>query len=347
MDVVGVDVGFGFTKATDGKEFILFKSVLGEATDIQFSLPIVKNESGPCMHVEMDGRAYFVGDFAEQHSDAREFTLDQEKLLTEFSKVLTMTAISNLSDSYANVNVVTGLPVGFYREYNQRLMKMLKGIHEIIFYNGDGPGESRRVNINNLKILPQPLGSFLNLLMSDSGKFTNRELAKQKIGIIDIGFRTTDCCIFQGMEYIQRGSSTSDTGISESFSAIAKKLREESNVDIELYRLYKAIETGLIKIRGKEYNISKLRDKVFEHSASIIANDVRRLWANDWDIDLIIISGGGAMELAKYLRPLIDGNVMPLESNVDARLNNVQGYLKYARYLWGDVEPPAAESEKK
>ena len=38
-------------------------------------------------------------------------------------------------------------------------MKMLKGIHEIIFYNGDGPGESRRVNINNLKILPQPLGT--------------------------------------------------------------------------------------------------------------------------------------------------------------------------------------------
>ncbi len=347
MDVVGVDIGFGFTKATDGKESILFKSVLGEATDIQFRLPVVKSEAGPCMHVEIDGRAYFVGDFAEQHSDTREFTLDQEKLLTEFSKVLTMTAISNLSDSYANVNVVTGLPVGFYREYNQRLMKMLKGIHEIVFYNGDGPGESRRVNINNLKILPQPLGSFLNLLMSDSGKFTNRELAKQKIGIIDIGFRTTDCCIFQGMEYIQRGSSTSDTGISESFSAIAKKLREESNVDIELYRLYKAIETGLIKIRGKEYNISKLRDKVFEHSASIIANDVRRLWANDWDIDLIIISGGGAMELAKYLRPLIDGNVMPLETNVDARLNNVQGYLKYARYLWGDVEPPAAESEKK
>ena len=346
MDFVGVDIGFGFTKATDGKEFVLFKSVLGEATDIRFRLPIVKSEAGPCMHVEMDGRAYFVGDFAEQHSDTREFTLDQERLLTEFSKVLTMTAISNLSDSYANVNVVTGLPVGFYKEYNQRLMKMLKGIHEITFHNGDGTSESKRVNINNLKILPQPLGSFLNLLMNEYGKFTNRELAKQKIGIIDIGFRTTDCCIFQGLEFVQRGSSTSDTGISESFSVIAKKLREESNVDIELYRLYKAIETGLIKIRGKEYNIAKLRDKVFEHSASIIANDIARLWADDWDIDLIIISGGGAMELTKYLQPLIAGNVMPVETNIDARLNNVQGYLKYARYLWGNVESPA-ESEKK
>ncbi len=347
MDVVGVDIGFGFTKVTNGRDSILFKSVLGEAIDNRFRMPIAKSETGPCMHVEMDGRAYFVGDFAEQHSDTREFTLDQERLLDEFTKVLTMTAISNLFESYANINVVTGLPVGFYREYNQRMMKMLKGIHEITFHNADGTTENRRVNINNLKILPQPLGTFLNLLMNEYGKFTNRDLAKQKIGIIDIGFRTTDCCIFQGMEYVQRGSSTSDTGISESFSTIAKKLREESNVDIELYRLFKAVETGLIKIRGKEYNISKLRDKVFEHSASIIANDVARLWADDWDIDHIIISGGGAMELAKYLQPLIAGNVMPLENSVDARFNNVQGYLKYARYLWGDVEPPAAEPEKK
>ncbi len=346
MDVVGVDIGFGFTKATNGRESVLFKSVLGEATDIRFRLPIIKTEAGPCMHVEMDGRAYFVGDFAEQHSDTREFTLDQERLLTEFSKVLTMTAIGNLFDSYANVNVITGLPVGFYKDYNQRLMKMLKGIHEITFHNGDGTSESKRVNINNLKILPQPLGSILNLLMNEYGKFTNRELAKQKIGIIDIGFRTTDCCIFQGLQYIQRGSSTSDTGISESFSLIAKKLREESNVDIELYRLYKAIETGLIKIRGKEYSIAKLRDKVFEHSASIIATDIARLWADDWDIDLVVISGGGAMELAKYLQPLISGNVMPVETSIDARLNNVQGYLKYARYLWGNVESPAEPEGK-
>ena len=346
MDVAGVDIGFGFTKATDGREFVLFKSILGEAADIQFRLPIVKSEAGPCMHVEMDGQAYFVGDFAEQHSDTREFTLDQERLLTEFSKVLTMTAMGNLFDSHALVNIVTGLPVSFYNEYNQRLAKMLKGLHEIIFLNHDGTSETKRININNLRIIPQPLGSILNLLMNEYGKITNRDLGRQKIGVIDIGFRTTDFCIFQGLQYVQRGSSTSDTGIAESFGVITKKLREESNVNIELYRLYKAIETGFIKIRGKEYNISKLRDKVFEHSASIIATDISRLWADDWDIDLIIISGGGAMELAKFLQPLISGNVMPVETKIDARLNNVQGYLKYARYLWGDLETPVESEEK-
>ncbi|MBW2590373.1 MAG: hypothetical protein JRD71_06595, partial [Deltaproteobacteria bacterium] len=38
----------------------------------------------------------------------------------------------------------------------------------------------------------------------------------------------------------------------------------------------------------------------------------------------------------------ISGNVIPIDTNVDARLNNVQGYLKYGRYIWGESfkEPP-------
>jgi len=341
MEVAGIDIGFGFTKATDGKEFALFKSILGEVTDIQFSLPIVKSEAGPCLHVSLDGRTYFVGDFAEQHSSTRQFTLDQEKLLSDFCKVLALTAMGYLFSADTPVNIITGLPVGYYREYHQRFAKMLKGYHEISFQKNDGTSETIRLNINNLRIIPQPLGSIFNLLMDENGKITNRELAKQKIGVIDIGFRTTDFCIFHGLQYVERGSSTTDTGISKSFGVIAKKLREESNVNIELYRLYNAIETGFIKIRGKEFNISKIRDAVFAHAASIIASDLDRLWADDWDIDVIIISGGGAMELAKFLKPLIAGNILPVETNIDARLNNVQGYCKYARYLWGAIDPPA------
>ncbi len=42
------------------------------------------------------------------------------------------------------------------------------------------------------------------------------------------------------------------------------------------------------------------------------------------------------MELAKYLQPRISGQVIPFEGTADARLNNVQGYYKYGRYIWGE-----------
>ena len=59
------------------------------------------------------------------------------------------------------------------------------------------------------------------------------------------------------------------------------------------------------------------------------------MWENDWDIDSIILSGGGSVELSEYLSPNIDGNVVSIGKNIDARFNNVQGYCKFGRYKWG------------
>jgi plasmid segregation protein ParM len=193
-------------------------------------------------------------------------------------------------------------------------------------------------------MLPQPLGSILNLLMDDHGKVTNAELARQKIGVVDIGFRTTDFTIMDRLRYIDRGSRTMDTGISKAFSIIANKLREKCGVNVPLFRLYKAAESGNIKMKGHGLNFTKIRDQVYAQLASNIANDIDRLWADDWDIDTIVLTGGGSMELGRYLQPLIVGNVRPVVNNTDARLNNVQGYLKYGKYIWGET-PSAPQTE--
>ncbi len=344
MKINGIDIGFGFTKATNGKEFIIFKSIMGEAIDIHFLMDIGKNDMAKSLHVTLDGQGYFVGDFAEQQANVRQFTLDQEKFISDFVKVFALTALGHLSHEYVPINVVSGLPVGFYKEYHQRLTKTLAGSHEVTFLMANGSSEVRRFNIGKIRIIPQPLGSLLNLIMNDRGMIVKGDLAKQKVGLVDIGFRTTDFCIFDHLRYVERGSSTTDTGISKCFSIISKKLREECGVNVELYRMYKAFETGDIKIRGKEFNISKLRDRVFANAARTIASDMDRLWADDWDMDAIVITGGGAMELTKYLHPLITGKFIPIEHNIDLRFNNVKGYLKYGRFLWGSSEPNTGNS---
>ncbi len=346
MEVLGIDVGFGFTKATNGKDFIIFKSLFGEATDIQFRLNIGNVSFTDNLHVTIDNQAYFIGDFAEQQSSVRQFTVYQERLLTEFAKILALTAAGSINEKYVPINVVSGLPIGYLKQYHQQFSKILTGHHEVIYHQADGSKILRKIHINKVRMMPQPLGSIFNLLMDDNGKIVNKELAKQKVGVVDIGFRTTDFSIFDRLRYIERGSTTTDTGISKSFGVISKKLREESGVSIEVFRLYKAVGAGVIKIRGKEYNFAKLRDQVFSNSAGIIANDIERLWAEDWDIDTIVLTGGGSMELARYLKPLITGNVIPLDNKIDARLNNVQGYFKYGKYEWEKHSSEASPVEK-
>ncbi len=342
METFGIDVGFGFTKATDGKEFVIFKSLLGEATDIQFQMNMGQRPFVDNLHVTIDGQSYFVGDFADQQSNVRQFTLEQEKLVSEFVKILALTALGNLTDKYVPINIVSGLPVSYFKDYHKRFIKTIKGHHDIVFHGPDGNTTTRRLNVNKVRMMPQPLGSVFNMLLDENGVIVNKELAKQKIGVVDIGFQTTDFSVFDRLKYVERGSSTTDTGISKMFGVIAKKLRADCGVNVELYRMYKAVETGFIKIRGKEYNIVGLRDRVFAHSAGIISNEINRLWADDWDMDAVILTGGGSVELARFLQPLIDGNVLPVPSNIDARLNNVQGYLKYGKFEFG--QPQAAAS---
>lgn len=335
MEIVGIDVGFGFTKAYNGKNSVIFKSLIGDATDIQFKSFLGDESSTSNLHITLEDKSYFLGDFAEMQSNIREYTLDQDKFVKEFVKILAITAAAMCCETSGPVKVVSGLPVGYLKRDSKKFKDVIRGVHEITFHHPNGEKTQKRINIDQILVIPQPVGSIFNLIFDDNGKIHNKALASQKLGIVDIGFKTTDFSIFDHLQYIERGSSTMDTGISKCFSVIANKLRQESNINIELYRMFKFTETGMIKIRGKEFNISNLTKRVYNHAASAIASDLNRLWENDWDIDSIILSGGGSVELYKYLAPNIDGNVLPISKDRDPRFNNVYGYCKFGRYKWG------------
>jgi plasmid segregation protein ParM len=245
------------------------------------------------------------------------------------------------------INLVSGLPIGFFKQNHERFHELLTGHHRVTYHSQDGRDTTKELYINKVRMLPQPLGSVLNLLMDTKGRITNKTLANQKVGVVDIGFRTTDITILDHLRYIDRGSRTMETGIAKGFSVIANKLREKCGVNVELYRLYNAAETGSIKMRGHGFNFANIRDQVYSQLAASIANDLDRLWADDWDIDAIILTGGGCRDLAQYLQPKITGNIIPVDFDVDPRLNNVLGYLKYGQYVWGEAgdESAFAESE--
>ena len=335
MEIVGIDVGFGFTKACNGKNSVIFKSIIGDATDIQFRSVLGDEPKLSNIHITFEDKSYFIGQYAELQSNIREFTLEQDKLLDQFFRILAVTAAGLCTDAAVPLNVVTGLPVGFLRRDSRKLKELITGVHHITFHHPDGQNVTRKIQIEQVHVIPQPIGSIFNLIFDDQGRLIDKGLAAQKLGVVDIGFKTTDFSIFDRLQYVERGSTTMDTGISKCFSVIAAKLRQESNINIELFRLFKFIESEIIKIRGREYNISNLKKRVYAHAAGAIAADLNRLWENDWDMDSIILSGGGSVELAEYLAPGIEGHVIPIPRNLDARFNNVQGYCKFGRYKWG------------
>ncbi len=344
MGVLGLDIGFGFTKVANNNKHLMFKSLIGNAEEIQFKSNFVLTSATENIHVTIDGNDYFIGEYAEKQSAVRHYTLEQDKLTTNFLKVLSLTAIGLLNDKYIPLKVVSGLPVLYFRDYSEQYRKILVGHHEITFHQPDGKDILRRLNISEIRMVPQPYGSLMNILLNDRGKITNRDLAGQKVGVVDIGFNTTDYILIDKLHYISRGSKTINLGISDCFRQIADKIRQKSGLSIELYRLYNPLNNGTIKLKGQSYNLDKIKEQVFKETAEVIANEVNQAWADDWDMDTIVLTGGGSKELAKYLKPLLNGNIILSEPGQDTRANNVQGFMKYARHLWDIAEVEAQQT---
>jgi plasmid segregation protein ParM len=336
MQVIGIDIGFGFTKATDGKRYRVFKSIYGEAVEFQYQEALLgDNEGVEHLQLDVDGSAYFIGELAERQSSSRQFTLEQNQFVASASKVLALAAMSCfLQERQQGVHLVVGLPIGHYRQYKSELAGLLRATHDIVVTNAMGERKEVRIAVTDVRVIPQPIGSVMDRLLDNNGRAADRRFAMEKIGVIDVGFRTTDYTISDKTRYSERGSMTTQNGIAKAFGTIAAKLKENCGINVELYRLFEAVETGSIKIRGKGYDLKKITQHAFQQLAQNIAADANRIWADDWDIDSIMITGGGGAVLAAHLQPLLEGVIIPMEQDLDYRLHNVRGYYKFGNHTW-------------
>lgn len=348
-NIIGIDIGFGFTKATDGRDFLVFKSIYGEAVDFQFHENLLgTSRNDEHLQIELDGASYFVGELSERQSTSRSFTLDQSQFVSASSKILALATLSHfVSDDSQPVKLVVGLPIGHYRQFKAELATMLKGTHAFISVDAEGNKRSMNINVADVRVLPQPLGTVMDRLLSSLGAPTNQRFATDKIGVIDVGFRTTDYTISDKGRYSERGSLTTKNGISVAFSKVANKLKETCGIDIEIYRLFTAVDQGSIKVRGKAYDLKKISEASLKQLASVIAIDANQVWSDDWDIDAIMITGGGGAVLAPYIQAQLQGITIPIKQDLDYRLHNVRGYYKFGLYTWAKPEkasPSAADS---
>lgn len=335
MKVLGADIGFGYTKVTDGRQFQVFKSVVGEAAEPQFAETLLPSAAMHPRHIEYGDQGYFVGELAETQSRGRGFTLDQTQFLAQYAKTLALAGLAPFAEHGEPVRLVTGLPISFFRRHKDALTTLLQNRHNVTVVHANGERVEKTLLIERVRVIPQPFGSMFNLMLNDFGKPSSQRFLNEKIGIIDVGFRTADYTISDKTKFSERGSQSTDSGIAAAYTAIANLLQEKSGVNIELYRLYEAINRGSIKIKGKRYDLNGVVEQAHNQLATRIATEVNRLWADDWDLDAIVITGGGGSALAPYLQPMLEGDVLPLPADQDARLNNVVGYGKYGQHLWG------------
>jgi plasmid segregation protein ParM len=326
--LLGLDIGFGFTKCVDGTRHVILPSCVSLDTD--------KAETGDKGHygVALEGGDFLVGAPRGGPSLFENFAHRPERLFEMHGKCLALAAVANFAEEEYPLQIVVGLPISHVSQWDARLKDWLIGSHKIGVYQPDGQCSLKNIHIRKVHIVANPLGTFTGLILNHKGSIRPSTYQDKKIALVDVGFRTTDVMVMTATRVSNRGSITIDLGIANGFETIAQRLYRETHHQPDLDRLYSAIRLGFIRIENQEYNLKRLREKTFRTLSAALADRINYRLKDDWDVDNVLLTGGGASDLAEDLAPLIAGEVVMIEHDQDIRLNNVQGHLRLARHMW-------------
>lgn len=324
MKIVGIDIGYGFLKVTDDKESFAIPSVIGNAVDLTFDMGYSARDLSN-LRVKVDGEEYFVGELAIEQSEHPYRSLSTDRATNIVTKVMFLTSLAILSEHPVESFVVTtGLPVKDYTMYKQVYMDTFTGTHEILLH-----GEKKIIHIEKLIVVPQPYGTFCDGLFDEEGE-VDEDFAENHVGIIDIGYGTSDFIQVKSYRYLERYSSTSANGISSVYRDISNYLSTHHGIHKEDFELEDIIRTGRLKIRGGAIDISEPLRDAKRSLAKKVANEIKSLWSNLPEVSLIIVTGGGGALLYEELAELLGDDIVLAENS---QLANVRGYRNWGAYL--------------
>lgn len=331
----GVDIGYGFLKCRSADRRFVLPSVIGTAQALAYRSEL-SGYTAPedNLVVETDDGSYFVGSMAVRQSEVAVRSLAEDRPGDPAARILFRTALALMADAGTSTfNVVTGLPPTYFRAYQDPLREMILGEHHVVLRGGEHPVD-RMFRIEGVRVIPQPFGTLFDLLLDEGGNPQNIDLSDARLGICDVGFRTVDCVVADRLDYIDRQSFSTMTGMSAAYALIAQRLQSEFGVTKSNYELDGVVRSGRLRVGGQVQDIGEIRDDAFAAIARKIITEIRSCWPVR-DLDVIYISGGGSGALARYFQEAFDTAMMA----TDPQEANVRGYWKLANKLYGGAEP--------
>jgi len=333
--IVGIDIGYGYTKAVCQERQAIFPSVVGKAEQIRYEndLELAPGCAREKTYVT-DGGDRFVGELALLQSRVQWTLLDRSRVEDPSARLLFLVALSEVTAvdrCTQSFRVVTGLPVKWYAD-RQKLVTQWVGRHVLRQLNGRQV--VHRLSVDEVLVVPQPFGSLFDTLLGEQGQIVEQELARGRIGVIDIGTYTTDYVLVDGLRYVERGSSTISTAMARAFQLIGRSLLDTYSLDMRMHEVDRAVRRGRVSVFGEEREIGWLVQPVLDAVAEEILAEAGTLWGEGRDLDAILVTGGGATLLGgRVRRRYAHARVLD-----DPSLANVRGFYKYGCRKWRGVE---------
>jgi hypothetical protein len=309
--VIAIDVGYGQLKARAGDRELCIPSYVARDVRAAAGLGRLKGEVDVAVTDEA-GRWWMVGGQAVDQALMPLSSSVADRADDPVFGLLLRAALAFLVEGEADVNLVIGLPPEQQQTgARDDLAARLTRVHDIECRINDREWRSR-VNVKRVRIPPQAMGTFYDLLLDGAGdvrpEVIDTALYHGDKLIVDIGGGTTDLLGVSGLKALAPVTRTYRQGMQWVYGELRRLWRQ-----MPLARVERAVLAGEL---DPAEQVGQL--------AAMIVSEIRNLLdVTGFRPDVVIITGGPA----QLLRPHI--HVGRAEVILGSDRSNVRGYLKW------------------
>jgi len=239
---------------------------------------------------------------------------------------LFLSAISELTTAtQVDLRIVTGLPVSFYTDKDGVRDKLL-GEHRV-----QREGRSAQVlKVTDCRVIPQPFGSLLSLALDNQGRIVDNGLATGVVGVIDVGGKTTNLLSVNRLSEISRETSSVSVGAWSVARAVRAYIANHCP-DLELWghQILDAIKNMQVGYFGEPIDLREVIDSALAPLAEQVIAEATQLWNGAAGLDVILVSGGGAL----LLGPTIKSHFRHARIVSEPIFANAFGFWRFAQRL--------------
>lgn len=189
----------------------------------------------------------------------------------------------------------------------EQLKQNILGIDEINFLI---PKFRKDIKIDKVKVFPEGFCAFIGVVFENRRKIREgfMNVLNSSTLVIDIGAGTTDFCIIKDAKLVDGSRHSEEIGGNQVFQKINTELRRKFGKNFPEDSLRDSAVTGTIKVGARELDISKeigvARKDIATRLSSTIRNYIESSDFSIYDIENILICGGGAAPCGKDMKPL-------------------------------------------
>lgn len=244
--------------------------------------------------------------------------------------ILVATALAGMAPpgpDTVSVDLVLGLPLGLFSAQQESLAAAFRGHRWSVTR---GQGRPVTLHIQSVLVAPQAAGAYYAEALTPTGGVRDSRLLHQPVGVVDVGFRTTDYFLMawddNRLHPVRGLSGSLDSGYVDVLEAVRRRAAHTIGQMVDPMQVESALRqgSGCLYAADRTVDLRSWAREAGQAAGRRVADQVRLVWGQHLlTIGTVLLAGGGATALKEPLLELHPGARLV----EDPMFANARGFL--------------------